>query len=75
MWSPSAVQQAVNTYGTRGDRWALVVEILQGIGVPTIVEQTASPARPFTPFSRAPPRELTTQAPTQSSLPAMRENA
>jgi hypothetical protein len=29
-----------NTYGTRGDTWQLVVEILREIGVPTIVEQT-----------------------------------
>jgi hypothetical protein len=29
-----------NTYGTRGDRWALVIEILREIGVPTIVERT-----------------------------------
>ena len=30
-----------NTYGTRGDTWAVVVEVLREIGVPTIVEQTA----------------------------------
>lgn len=29
-----------NTYGTRGDRWALVLEILREIGAPTIIEQT-----------------------------------
>jgi hypothetical protein len=29
-----------NTYGTRGDAWQLLLEILREIGVPTIVEQT-----------------------------------
>ena len=29
-----------NSYGTRGDTWQLVLEILREIGVPTIVEQT-----------------------------------
>ena len=63
-----------NTYGTRGDTWQLVLDILREIGVPTIVEQTGfSRSAVYAVLNGATPRTDHADAYTELAAQHIRE--